>query len=241
MAVVYLHRRMDTNEVFYVGIGMYKKRAYDKNKRNRLWKNVVNKCKDYEVEILHENITYQECKLIEIDLIDKYGRKDLGTGTLCNLTDGGDGTVGWIVSDETRRKISEGKTGEKHYFYGKTHSDETLRKMSERKTGEKHPMFGKTHSDESRIKIGEAQKGRKHSEESRRKMSEGKTGEKHNMFGKTPSEETRRKMSEAQKGKKHSEESLKKMRESAKGRKLSEETIRKMRETRRKNKENLDN
>jgi group I intron endonuclease len=189
MAVVYLHRRMDTNEVFYVGIGMYKKRAYDKNKRNRLWKNVVNKCKDYEVEILHENITYQECKLIEIDLIDKYGRKDLGTGTLCNLTDGGDGTVGWIVSDETRRKISEGKTGEKHYFYGKTHSDETLRKMSERKTGEKHPMFGKTPSEETRRKMSEAQKGKKHSEESLKKMRESAKGRK-------LSEETIRKMRE---------------------------------------------
>ena len=202
MAVVYLHRRMDTNEVFYVGIGVNEKRPYDKNKRNRLWKNVVNKCKDYEVEILHENISYQECKIIEIDLINKYGRKDLGTGTLCNLTDGGDGTVGWIVSDETRRKISEAQKGEKHPMFGKTPSEETRRKISESgkgKTGEKSNRFGKTHSEETRRKMSETAKGKTFSDETRRKISEagkGKTGEKHPMFGKTHSEETRRKMSE---------------------------------------------
>ena len=193
MAIVYLHRRMDTNEVFYVGIGMNEKRPYDKNNRNKYWTNIVNK-HGYTVEILHENISYQECKIIEIDLIDKYGRKDLGTGTLCNLTNGGDGTSGIVFSDETKRKMSEsakGKTasqetrkkiselntGEKHPFFGKTHSDETKRKMSESakgKTSEQNPMFGRKHSDETRRKISESKKGKTHSEETRRKISETK-------------------------------------------------------------------
>jgi hypothetical protein len=220
MAIVYQHRRMDTNEVFYVGIGVDKKRPYDKNNRNKYWINIVKKCKEYEVEILHENISYQECKIIEIDLIDKYGRKDLGTGTLCNLTNGGDGTSGIVFSEEHKRKMSESAKG-------KTISQETRKKISELKTGEKHPFFGKKHSDETIRKMSEAQKGKKHSDESRRKMSEsakGKTSEQNPMFGKKHLDETIRKMSEAQKGKKR-----------------SEETIRKMIETKRKNRESLDN
>jgi hypothetical protein len=41
------------------------------------------------------------------------GRKDLGTGILRNLTEGGDGASGHIKSEETRKKISESQMGEK--------------------------------------------------------------------------------------------------------------------------------
>lgn len=47
----------------------------------------------------------------EYDLIKVYGRRDLGLGTLCNFTDGGEGTSGAIVTDELKerrgKKISE--------------------------------------------------------------------------------------------------------------------------------------
>lgn len=43
----------------------------------------------------------------EIELIAQYGRADLGKGTLCNMTDGGDGATGKIVSPQTRIKKSE--------------------------------------------------------------------------------------------------------------------------------------
>ena len=191
MAIVYLHRRMDTNEVFYVGIGVDKKRSNNKTRRNKYWKNIVNK-HGYTVEILHENISHDECREIEIDLIRKYGRKDLGTGSLCNLTDGGEGVLGLIVSDETKRKLSEINKGKKV-------SDETRRKLSEMNKGEKHPFFGKTGE-------GNPFFGKKHSEETLKKMSESAKGRKH-------SEETLKKISEAAKGRKHSDETRRKMRE----------------------------
>ena len=61
---------------------------------------------EYEIEILFDDITYEEAKLKEIEFIKLYGRIDLNNGTLANLTDGGDGTLGVIVSKETRKKVA---------------------------------------------------------------------------------------------------------------------------------------
>lgn len=62
---------------------------------------------------------------------------------------------------------------------GKHHNEETKRKLSEALSGERHPNFGKHLSEETRGKISEAQKGERgnmygkhHSEETKRKMSE---------------------------------------------------------------------
>ena len=44
MAYVYKHTRLDTNQVFYIGIGNDNsyKRAYNKYDRNYIWKNIIN-------------------------------------------------------------------------------------------------------------------------------------------------------------------------------------------------------
>ncbi len=47
------------------------------------------------------------------------------------------------VSEETRKKLSVSKLGEKNPSWGKSLSDETKRKMSEKTSGEKSPNFGK--------------------------------------------------------------------------------------------------
>lgn len=56
---------------------------------------------------IHENISQQDATDIEIDIIKQFGRRDLGTGILCNHTDGGDGANN--LSEESKR------------FIGKTH------------------------------------------------------------------------------------------------------------------------
>lgn len=38
MAIVYIHKRIDNGEVFYVGIGKTEKRAKSKDKRSKFWK-----------------------------------------------------------------------------------------------------------------------------------------------------------------------------------------------------------
>jgi hypothetical protein len=88
MAYLYKHIRKDTNEVFYVGIGSDSdySRAYTKHKRNRFWKSVVNKT-DYDVIIVEDNKSWVEVTEREKYWISFYGRKNLGEGTLVNLTD----------------------------------------------------------------------------------------------------------------------------------------------------------
>lgn len=61
-------------------------------------------------------------------------------------------------SDESKKKISEAKKGEKHPLFGKHLSEETKRKMSEAQRGEKNHLFGKKLSDETKKKISEARK-----------------------------------------------------------------------------------
>ena len=123
MAIVYEHIRNDTNEVFYVGIGVNEYRAYEIHNRNKHWKNIVNKV-GYTINIIHNNIDYTDACEIEKSLISKYGRRDLGLGNLVNMTYGGDGALGRNVSEETRHKLSEAGRG-------KTHSEETRHKLSE--------------------------------------------------------------------------------------------------------------
>lgn len=104
MATLYKHINLKTKEVFYIGIGKTSKRAYSNKDRNRHWKNTVNKY-NYKIEILFEDLTWKEACEIEKYLIAYYGRKDLGLGTLVNMTDGGDGLNGYKHNEDTKDKI----------------------------------------------------------------------------------------------------------------------------------------
>ena len=142
MACVYIHKRLDTDGIFYVGIANRKDRPYSKCNRNKHWLNIVNKT-DYKVLIIVDNVTHQEACDIEKVLIWTYGRQDLGEGCLTNMTDGGEGTINF--SEEVRIKISKSKLG-------KRHSDETKNKISLSLKGRKNNRIHK-HSEETKIKI----------------------------------------------------------------------------------------
>lgn len=152
---LYQHRRLDTNQIFYVGIGK-KRRAYSTKNRNNHWNNIVNKT-NYTVEIISTNLTWQEACQKEIELINFYGRKDLGTGILVNMTNGGEGGFGVIVSDETKAKISNA-------LKGKIVSDNTKLKLS---TSAKERQY----SEEYKTKCKLRSKSINISKETREKMA----------------------------------------------------------------------
>ena len=95
MAYVYTYTRLDKNEIFYVGIGSDSKykRAKNLSLRTDYFKKIINKS-EYKLDIVFDDLTWEEACLKEIELIALYGRKDLGIGTLINFTDGGEGRKG---------------------------------------------------------------------------------------------------------------------------------------------------
>lgn len=137
MSCVYLHINPLTNQPFYVGIGS-EKRPYDKGERSKFWHSTVNKY-GYIVDVIHDDLTPDQAKQEEVSIIKRFGRRDNGTGILVNLTDGGDGTFGAIVSKDTRVKLSAKKRGVKF-------SDEHKRKIGASK-------IGKPRSEETKNKL----------------------------------------------------------------------------------------
>lgn len=86
--------------------------------------------------------------LLEEELIQKFGRKDLGLGTLLNLTNGGEGISGCIRSEDTRRKIAIANIGK-----DRTHTSVSKEKISRSCLGRKDTVL--TREKKSRISAGE--------------------------------------------------------------------------------------
>lgn len=91
------------------------------------------------------------------------------------------------------------------HFNG-THSEESKKKMSECRTGSKNHFYGKTHTPETRLKLSEINSKRKHSEISIQKLRDANSGIKNKMFGKKQTDSAKKKISEALSGRKLSEE-----------------------------------
>lgn len=141
---LYRHIRLDKNEPFYIGIGTKSKndinthsfyRANSNLLRNRFWHFVVEKTK-YGVEIMLQSNDKAFILEKEIEFIKLYGRRDKETGSLVNLTDGGEGCLNCKQSQEqiNKRKETIKKLIEKRGYF---HSEETKKKLSIRHTGKK--------------------------------------------------------------------------------------------------------
>lgn len=209
--IVYIYRYPETKEPFYIGKGtkgQYRERNHLYEARKFLGKKIPNG-KVYNrmkigiiqeilkqgmeplIEIYLETKSEQKAKDTEIEMIAKFGRRDIGTGILSNMTDGGDGTSGYTLSDEHKKAISESKKGA-------TQSEETKRLISKKAKGRKM-------STETKEKISNTLTGIKRSEEFKLSRTgknnpnygKGLPGEKNGMYGRKQSEETKRKISEA--------------------------------------------
>jgi len=202
MAYVYQHIRLDTSEVFYVGIGsdntFYRANLKCKRCRTEHWHNIVKK-HGYKIKIVANNISWEEACQTEKNLIKCIGRKINGSGSLVNITEGGEGIPGFKHSKESilktinsegykNRKLSndhlKGKTYEE--IHGKEKAEEIKKKQSKAirppaRTGEDHHLFGKKRPDHSAKLKGRPNyklrgKSHPHTNESKQKLSIAKTG-----------------------------------------------------------------
>jgi len=180
---IYSYLREDYSP-YYIGKGSGK-RAYNKGPKE------VKPPRDKSrIRILKADLTEDEAFLLEKLYILMFGRIDSGTGILRNRSDGGDGSSGYIVSLEERKRRSERMKGvtRPQWIYDKIAASNTGKKLS----------------DETKAKISAIHKGKKCTEEHKRKVSEAKKGFKH-------TEEAKQKMSSARKGKKLSPEHIEKI------------------------------
>lgn len=127
MWYVYVWKKPDGTP-FYVGMGKTSKRwnprtAFNRNPHCKRTVYLIG-AENVIVEKI-ENLSKKEAIALEIELIAKYGRFDLGAGSLTNLTDGGEGVQN--VTEESRARISAG---------GKADGENRAKRI----TGDANPM-----------------------------------------------------------------------------------------------------
>lgn len=130
---------------------------------------------------LKQNLTEEEAFRHEKYMIAILGRKDLGTGILRNLTDGGEGVSGLKHSKETRQKMSASK---------QNMSEETKQKIRDN-------IKAKWNNGEyDRENYSKRERNKKHSEEVKNKISASLS--KHYKSNKKPNitEEQKKQISE---------------------------------------------
>lgn len=189
---VYEHIRSDTGAIFYVGKGTGN-RCFVKSHhhRNVFWQRIEKKAGGFCIRIVSKDIDEELAFFVEQERISQLRAVGIH---LCNMTDGGDGTSGWIKTTEWRKKI-----GSKHK--GKIVPAEVRAKISA-----SVKASGYVPSLETRKKISNANKGHqrslgfKHSEETKLKMSNAHKGNK-SRSGQIRSEAEKEKVSIAMKGK----------------------------------------
>lgn len=180
-AYVYRHIRLDTNQVFYIGIGIgYSyQRAFQKTYRSDFWQKITKKTEWY-AEIMIDGITRPQAQEKEKEFIALYKRRKEG-GTLCNLSIGGEGACGLTGKDSPN--------------YGKKHTPERIENMRKAVIA--------SITDETRKKISEAARRRPPvSEETRAKLKAiALKGPDHPKFGKPMAESVKEKLRLKRKGK----------------------------------------
>lgn len=198
---VYIHKNKINNKV-YVGITCQKPiyrwkngSGYPKSTQPKMY-NAIKKYgwDNFEHIIVAESLTYEEASKLEQELILKYDSFVNGY----NMSLGGDGNKGHIVSEESRQQMKSTHCVPHPGARGKTFSEEHKKHLSEARRGKKFgprsaetkdkiskALSGKTVSDETRQKISQAGKGRQ-------SWNKGLTG----IPGHLQSAETRRKIAE---------------------------------------------
>ena len=177
-----VYKHISPSGKVYIGItSMPVKRRWDNGRgyiNNKYFYRAI--CKygwdNFEHVILFEGLRKEEACLMEKCYIALYDSINSDKGYNINLG-------GYVLSEETKKKIGDSQRGEKHHLYGKHLSEETKRKMSEQRKGRTPWNKGKTFSDEYKQNMSNITKGRTPwnkgkslSEEHKKRIGEAKKG-----------------------------------------------------------------
>lgn len=189
--IVYGLKSSRNDEIRYVGqttqtllFRLSQHRSYAKNKKTAVHKWMLRESGEgFVVSIvpLIENAVWNESEITLLAQWRSMGHK------LLNLTDGGEGTVGWRGNKGKKHPHLAERNRRTKPFLGRHHSEESKEKMAAAKRGKPCPWNiernkaqagkpGHLHTEESRRKISEAQKGRTRSPEHCANISASKLG-----------------------------------------------------------------
>jgi hypothetical protein len=177
----YLYRHPITKIPRYVGKGQEERVVDHLTKHGwngRQFKDWLNNLKTQGlfpiIEYLVYDVDEEFAFFVEEEAISKFGRIDLGTGTLFNISAGGKGPSN--PSEKTRRRMSESHKGKRQPL-----SEETKRKIGEANQGQKRSLEDRQRNSEKHMGQTPWNKGKKCSEEHKRKLSESHKG-KHRVY-----------------------------------------------------------
>lgn len=179
---VYAYLRKDNESPYYIGKGCGD-RAYSKEHR-------VHVPENSRIIFLEENLYEKDAFAKEKEYIAFYGRRDLGTGTLHNMTDGGEGVSGRVITQEERDRCSIRE--QKRFAQGKHpwQRDDVIKKRKDIeleliKSG-KHVFQSLVKTPSHKKNIGISNKGNKRpdlSERNKTKTDRPGFGKTHDIIG----------------------------------------------------------
>jgi hypothetical protein len=159
------------NVPFYIGRGRehrYKIKKHLSHQSEFLKRKILKIGIDnIRVYFLHQDVTLGESCFWERYWIQYIGRRNIHKGSLCNLSNGGEGNQGYKTSEETKELLRKANIGKKHteetkfkmrisntrHFLGKHHTEETKKKMREKHC---HCWLGRHHTEETKQKMSES-------------------------------------------------------------------------------------